>query len=49
MNEEKKVDYVRCPKCSTVYEAYLDKCPSCDTDTIISEGLVNETIFNLND
>lgn len=49
MSEERKVDYVRCPECSNVYEASKDKCPACGKDTIISEGLVNEVVFNLND
>ena len=43
------VDYVRCPKCSYVYEASQDKCPQCNADTIISEELLEEPVFNLND
>lgn len=46
---EKTVDYIRCPECSYVYEATLDKCPQCQKDTIISESMLTEEVFNLNE
>lgn len=52
MKEEgkmEKIDYIRCPECSMVYEATEDKCPRCHKDTIISEALLTEKVFNLND
>jgi uncharacterized OB-fold protein len=45
----KTVDYVRCPNCSYVYEAILDKCPQCNTDTVINESELDTEVFNLND
>lgn len=44
-----KIDYVRCPNCSYVYEATEDKCPNCKKDTVIDESLLEEKVFNLND
>lgn len=49
MVKEVKVDYVRCPNCSYVYEATEDKCPKCNSDTIINESEIDQKIFNLND
>ena len=46
---EKIVDYIRCPKCSYVYEATLDKCPQCNEDTVINEEILTQEVFNLND
>ena len=43
------VDYVRCPNCSYVYEATEDKCPQCKTETLITEALLEQEVFNLND
>ena len=45
----KTVDYVRCPKCSYVYEATQDKCPQCGKDTVINESDIDTEVFNLND
>ena len=45
----KSVDYVRCPKCSYVYEATMDKCPQCNQDTVINEEMLSEEVFNLNE
>lgn len=47
--KEVVVDYVRCPECSTVYEATEDKCPKCGKETIINEEMLSEKIFNLNE
>lgn len=47
--KEVTVDYVRCPECSFVYEATLDKCPLCKHDTIISEEALSQEVFNLCD
>lgn len=47
--KEEKVDYLRCPNCSYVYEATKDKCPQCNKDTVINEDLLEEKVFNLND
>ena len=47
--KEEKVDYTRCPECSYVYEATLDKCPQCGKDTIINESNLCEAVFNLCD
>lgn len=46
---EVKVEYLRCPNCSYVYEATEDHCPQCGKDTIIDESLLEERVFNLND
>ena len=46
---EKIVDYVRCPECSYVYEATLDRCPQCNKETIINEELLSQEVFNLNE
>ena len=46
---ETVVDYVRCPKCSYVYEATEDKCPMCGEMTVISESNVQEKVFNILD
>ena len=46
---EKVVDFVRCPKCSFVYEATQDKCPQCGEDTVINEAMLSEEVFNLKD
>ena len=46
---ENKIDYVRCPNCSYVYEATKDKCPQCNQDTVISEDLIQEDVFNICD
>ena len=43
------VDYIRCPECSYVYEATEDKCPKCQKETIITESLLEQEVFNLND
>ena len=45
----KTVDYVRCPECSYVYEAIMDKCPHCGKDTVINESELDSEVFNLND
>ena len=45
----KTVDYVRCPNCSYVYEATLDKCPQCNKDTVINEAELDTEVFNLNE
>ena len=45
----KTVDYVRCPNCSYVYEATMDKCPQCNQDTVINEEMLSEEVFNLNE
>ena len=47
--EEKVVDYIRCPKCSTVYEATEDQCPKCGESTVINEEMLSEKVFNIND
>ena len=47
--KEVTVDYVRCPECSYVYEAILDKCPQCKHDTIINEEALSQQVFNLCD
>jgi len=47
--KEESVDYLRCPNCSFVYEATMDKCPKCNKDTVINEDLLEEKVFNLND
>ena len=47
INEEK--EYVRCPKCSYVYEKTENKCPSCGELLPVNEGLENEEVFNLKD
>ena len=49
MQREISIDYIRCPKCSMVYEATEDKCPQCGQDTVITEEAVLEKVFNLND
>jgi uncharacterized OB-fold protein len=49
MSKEKTVDYIRCPECSYVYEAFQDKCPQCGKDTVINEELLSQEVFNLND
>lgn len=49
MAKETVVDYVRCPECSYVYEAILDKCPQCQHETIINEEVLSQEVFNLND
>lgn len=49
MTKEIKVDYVRCPNCSNVYEATQDKCPKCDQPTVISESQLEERVFNILD
>ena len=49
MSKELVVDYVRCPNCSYVYEATEDKCPQCHQETIISEGQLEEKVFNIID
>lgn len=49
MSKEVVVDYIRCPKCSYVYEATEDKCPQCQTETTITESLLEEKVFNIND
>ena len=49
MSKEVIVDYVRCPECSYVYEATLDKCPQCEKPTVISESMLSQEVFNLND
>lgn len=46
---EKITDYLRCPNCSCVYEATLDKCPQCGKETIINESDLQDEVFNLND
>ncbi len=46
---EKIVDYVRCPECSYVYEATLDRCPQCNKETVINEELLSQEVFNLNE
>lgn len=48
MNKE-EVEYIRCPKCSYVYEKAQDKCPSCGELPPINEGMENEEVFNLKD
>ena len=48
-NETTTVDYIRCPECSYVYEATMDKCPSCGKLTIINEEVMSQVVFNLND
>jgi uncharacterized OB-fold protein len=49
MSKEVTVDYIRCPECSYVYEATEDKCPQCQHETIITEELLSQQVFNLND
>ena len=49
MSKQIVVDYVRCPNCSYVYEATEDKCPQCQTLTIISEEQLDQEVFNIND
>lgn len=49
MSKETVVDYVRCPECSYVYEATLDRCPQCDKPTEISEAALSQQVFNLCD
>ena len=49
MTKEKIVDYVRCPECSYVYEVTKDKCPKCETPTVVNEDLLTQEVFNLND
>ena len=49
MSKEAVTDYVRCPECSYVYEATLDKCPKCNKDTLINEEVLTQEVFNLND
>ena len=44
-----KQEYVRCPNCSFVYSADLDKCPKCGGNTQIDESTNTEPVFNLND
>ena len=46
---EKVIDYIRCPECSYVYEATMDKCPQCHKDTVINESELDQEAFNLND
>lgn len=43
------VDYVRCPKCSYVYEATSDECPHCHTATVINEEMLEQKVFNIID
>ena len=47
--KEVTVDYIRCPECSYVYEAVLDKCPHCQHETIINEEALSQQVFNLCD
>ena len=47
--KDKSVDYIRCTNCSYVYEATLNKCPQCNKDTVISEDLIEEPVFNICD
>lgn len=49
MTREIKVDYVRCPNCSYVYEATQDECPHCKKPTVISESQLDEKVFNIID
>ena len=49
MEKQVTVDYIRCPECSYVYEATEDKCPKCNHITVITESLLSEKVFNLND
>lgn len=49
MSKEVVVDYTRCPKCSFVYEAVLDKCPQCGQATVINEEVLSQQVFNLCD
>lgn len=49
MSKEVTVDYIRCPECSYVYEATLDKCPQCQKETVINEEALTQEVFNLND
>ena len=47
--KEVTVDYTRCPECSCVYEAILDKCPQCGQLTVINEEALSQQLFNLCD
>ena len=47
--KEVTVDYIRCPECSYVYEAILDKCPQCGQPTVINEEALSQQVFNLCD
>ena len=49
MEDQKTVDYIRCPECSYVYEVIEDKCPQCGKETIINEEVIVQKVFNLND
>ena len=49
MLKSETIDYIRCPECSYVYEATLDKCPQCKHTTIINEELLSQQVFNLNE
>lgn len=44
-----KIEYVRCPNCSCVYNQDLGKCPECGELVPVDESINNEPIFNIND
>ena len=48
MAKEEK-EYIRCPKCSYVYEKEEGKCPQCNELPPLNENLENEEVFNLRD
>lgn len=43
------MEYIRCKNCSFVYDITQQFCPNCGAETVVSEDLDKEAVFNIND